>query len=97
LLPGLFLAPSFESPHLQAARVSAPPVIDGSLDDAAWSQAPATSAFVQKFPNERVAPTERTTMRVLYDDDAVYIAFDCEQTHSPIVEHLSRRDRSGRG
>jgi hypothetical protein len=93
VIPGLFLALDTEPPRLAAAPAKAPPVIDGRLDDAAWREAPATTAFTQKFPNEGAAPSDRTTMRVLYDADAIYIAFDCEQTHSPVVEHLSRRDR----
>jgi hypothetical protein len=32
-------------------------------------------------------------MRLLYDDDAVYVALDCEQLQSPIVALLGRRDR----
>jgi hypothetical protein len=32
-------------------------------------------------------------VRVLYDDSAIYVGVDCEQTHTPVVEHLSRRDR----
>lgn len=80
-------------PHLDAVRVEKPPVIDGKLDEAAWQRAKPTEAFTQKFPNEGRAPTDRTTMRVLYDDDAIYIAFDCEQTHSAVVERLTRRDR----
>jgi hypothetical protein len=82
-----------EPPHLVATRAPSPPSIDGKLDDAAWAAAPATTAFTQKFPQEGRAPSDGTTMRVLYDDDAIYVAFDCSQDHSPVVEHLSRRDR----
>jgi hypothetical protein len=32
-------------------------------------------------------------MRVLYDEHAVYIGFDCEQIHVPVVERLTRRGR----
>jgi hypothetical protein len=91
--PLLIAALPPEPPHLVAARTTTPPVLDGRLDDAAWTQAPTTSAFTQKFPAEGSSPSEPTTMRVLYDDDSVYVGFDCVQTHSPVVEHLSRRDR----
>ncbi|MEO8213416.1 MAG: DUF5916 domain-containing protein, partial [Myxococcales bacterium] len=33
-----------------------------------------------------------TTLRVLYDDQALYIAFDCQQSHSPVEGRLTRRD-----
>jgi len=80
-------------PTLTPARASAAPTIDGDLSDDVWQAAPATEAFTQKFPDERAAPTERTTLRVLYDDEALYVAFDCDQRHSPIVARMARRDR----
>jgi hypothetical protein len=94
LEPLLLALAAAATPHLVAVRTDAPPVIDGRVDDAVWTRAASTDAFTQKFPNERAAPSDRTTMRVLYDDDAIYIAFDCEETHSKVVEHLTRRDRT---
>lgn len=80
-------------PHFQAARVASPPVIDGKLDDSAWAAAPASSAFTEKFPNDGRAPAEKTTMRIVYDDDALYVAFECQQTKAQVVDRLTRRDR----
>ncbi len=79
--------------HLDATRVEHAPKLDGDLADAAWVSAPPVTAFTQKFPNEASAPSDRTTLRVVYDDDSIYFAFDCEQTHSKIVERLTRRGR----
>ncbi|HEY8038593.1 MAG TPA: DUF5916 domain-containing protein, partial [Polyangiaceae bacterium] len=80
-------------PHVSAVHVDRPPVLDGRLDDAAWQQAPVTASFVQKAPREGEAPTERTTVRVVYDDDALWVGVDCEQTGAPVVARLTRRDR----
>ncbi len=80
-------------PHLTARRIASPPAIDGKLDDAAWARADATSAFTQKFPAEGAAPTEKTTVRVIYDNGAVYVGIECEQLAVPVVERLTRRDR----
>jgi hypothetical protein len=80
-------------PHAVAARVSSPPVIDGKLDDDAWRDATPTTAFTQKAPIEGAAPTERTIVRVVYDDDALYVGVDCEQPGAPVVARLTRRDR----
>jgi hypothetical protein len=82
-----------DPPSLGATRTSVRPVLDGRLDDAAWAAAPVTEAFTQKFPGEGKAPSHRTRMRVLYDDHAVYVAFECEQATTPIVARLTRRDR----
>ena len=81
------------APTFVPTRTAKAPTIDGLLDDAAWATAPSSTAFTQKFPAEGTAPSERTTLRVLYDDDAVYVAIDCDQTISPIVARMARRDR----
>ena len=80
-------------PRMTAVRTSAVPHVDGELQDAAWQQAAPTGAFTQKFPNEGQAPSEPTELRVLYDDDAIYIAFDCVQVGAQVKGRLARRDR----
>ena len=94
MLPLLFaLLAHANAPHLEAHRTAQPPTIDGRLDDPAWQDAPAAESFTQKFPDEGHAPSEHTRVRVLYDDDALYIGFECEQQSVPVVARLTRRDR----
>lgn len=81
-------------PHVTASKTATAPTVDGKLDDAVWSQAPAADGFTQKIPAGGEAPSEPTTVRVLYDDDAVYVGIDCVQRHSPIALRLTRRDRN---
>lgn len=81
-------------PHeLAAVRVDVKPNLDGRLDDPVWAQSPGVSAFTQQSPNGGAPPSEATTLRVLYDDDALYLGFDCAQTHTPVVGRLTRRDQ----
>ncbi len=80
-------------PHLTAVHTAVPPLIDGRLGDPAWRASPGSSVFTQSFPFDGGKPSERTVLRVLYDETAIYIGFDCEQVHTPIVERLTRRDR----
>ena len=49
------------------------PVIDGRLDDEVWKAAEPLTDFVQANPTEGAPATERTEVRILFDDDAVYI------------------------
>jgi hypothetical protein len=79
--------------HAAAERTDAPPVVDGRLDDPAWTLAPASRAFTMKLPREGGPAAEDTTVRVLYDDAAVYIGVACVQRAAPIVARLTRRDR----
>ena len=80
-------------PHLAAVHTARPPLIDGRLDDPVWQAAPPTDAFTQQYPFDGSKPSERTQLRVLYDEDALYVSFDCDQINTPLVEKLTRRDR----
>jgi hypothetical protein len=79
-------------PHLRAERTATPPKIDGHLDDPVWRAATPSDAFTQHFPDEGEPPSERTEVRVLYDDHNIYFGIDCEQRFSPVVRRLMRRD-----
>jgi hypothetical protein len=76
-----------------AVRVSHPPVMDGKLDDAVWALATPVTEFRQSDPHEGEPGSERTEVRVLYDDYAIYIGarlYDADA--SKITSHLGRRD-----
>ena len=56
---------------MRAVRAPATLRIDGKLDEPAWSIAEASADFTQSYPNAGAAPTEKSDVRVLYDDDAL--------------------------
>ena len=58
--------------RLVAVRASGTIVVDGMLDEPAWSNAPLASHFVQNDPREGEPATYDTEVRLLYDDDALY-------------------------
>lgn len=61
-------------PVLTAAKVTdTPPRIDGNLDEDVWEYAPVATGFVQLVPDESAPASERTEVRVLYGDDALYL------------------------
>ncbi len=69
-------------------------MIDGRLDDAAWRDAGRDERFVQNFPDEGRAPSQRTELYLVYDDHALYIGVRChDREPALIVERLTRRDR----
>ena len=57
-------------------RTDTPPTIDGRLDDPVWQQANAVTDFHQHSPQYRDSPTEETVIRLLYDDDYLYVGVD---------------------
>ena len=78
-----------------ATRVSEPPTIDGLLDERGWAQATPIGDFVQSEPTEGQPATERTDVRLLYDNKMLYIGVVCfDSDPSRIVATDSRRDSS---
>ncbi len=70
-------------------------VVDGRLEEAVWNRAVPYDGFVQLFPDEGGAPTERTEVRVLYDDRALYVGIVChDRDPGAIVRALGRRDHA---
>ena len=57
-----------------ATRTAAPPVIDGMPDDAAWLEATPLADFIQREPADGEPASEPTELRILFDEDAVYVA-----------------------
>ncbi|MEK6371779.1 MAG: DUF5916 domain-containing protein [Acidobacteriota bacterium] len=80
-----------EHPILRAVRVSKPPVIDGDLSDPAWQSAPEFTDFTQHDPDDTKPATMRTSIRILYDDKAIYFGAKIDDTHRPTAL-LTRRD-----
>ncbi len=67
--------------------------IDGKLKEPAWRKAPVLTDFIQQSPDEGAPSTEKTEVRILYSNDAIYIgvkAFDSEP--DKIKSILARRD-----
>ena len=83
-------------PVMHAARRVGPVVIDGRLDDAAWARAPVADHFTQSYPDPGAPPTDSTTVRVLYDHEALYVGIRMFDAHpDSIAAQLARRDASG--
>ena len=80
-----------DRPQLRAVRVIAPPVLDGDLSDAAWQSAPEFTDFTQHDPNDGEPATLRTSIRIVYDDHAIYFGAKMTDT-APPTAILARRD-----
>jgi hypothetical protein len=81
-----------EHPVLHAVRVTTPPKIDGDLSDPAWQAAPEFTDFTQHDPDDTKPPTMRTSIRVVYDDKAIYFGAKMEDPQQPTAL-LVRRDQ----
>ncbi|MFQ6674368.1 MAG: DUF5916 domain-containing protein, partial [Fidelibacterota bacterium] len=76
-----------------ATRVTTPPVIDGDLTDAAWQEALPVKDLLQVEPGNLDLPTEKTEVRILYDDSNLYVGFrNYDSEPQKIMGRLARRD-----
>jgi len=83
-------------PIAQAAARQGSISIDGKLDEAGWTSATPISELTQSSPNEGKPPTEKTEIRILYDESAIYIGarmFD-SQGKKGVKAVLTRRDQA---
>ena len=62
---------------LTALRVSETIGVDGRLDEPAWQRAVPASNFLQRRPQAGQPSHERTDVRILYDDDNLYVGYWC--------------------
>ena len=78
-----------------ATKVVEAPVIDAEMGDPVWRQATPLVDFVQTEPQEGQPASERTEVRLLYDDTYIYVGVWCyDSAPSQIVVTDSRRDSS---
>lgn len=67
--------------------------LDGILDEAVWQTATPVTEFWQRTPNERVPPSEKTEVRVLQDEFALYFGIMCyDSDPNGIIALDMRRD-----
>ena len=68
--------------------------IDGILDDEAWAMAPITTGFIENEPEPNTAPSQKTEVKIIYNEEGVYFgAFMHDTQADKILKELSVRDR----
>jgi len=91
------LAETIEKKNYVTSRVSTkPPIIDGNLNDSAWQAVEWESNFIQHDPYEGVEPSQRTSFKILYDNNNMYFAVRAHDTEADKIDaRLARRDEIG--
>jgi len=82
-----------EKKRAVAVRVTERISVDGRLDETSWQGAAPATDFVIYNPHNGVLSSYRTEVRVLYDDDALYIGAMMFDNHpDSIFTELGQRD-----
>ena len=73
-------------------QFTAPPVIDGALNDEVWKNAAVFGDFLQTSPGDNVEPTHPTEFMMAYDSKNLYMAWNVTQDPSTVRATMARRD-----
>lgn len=77
---------------LTAFKTMQAPVIDGSLAEAVWQSAPSATDFIQNSPNYGQPASVNSVVKLLYDNNAVYIGAHLFSNPALIRKQLTARD-----
>ncbi len=84
-------------PTATIQRSPGPIQVDGRLDEPAWAAAEVISDFVQQRPDDGRPATERTEVRLLYDDEFLYVGAELyDSDPSGIITPTLERDPNTR-
>ena len=62
-------------PEVKAIRTDSAIKIDGLLDELIWENIQPITQFIQRLPQDGAQPTEKSEMRIIYDDNYLYFGF----------------------
>jgi len=86
----IFLGSVHAQPVLKAVVADSAPVVDGDLSDPCWQSLPAVTEFWYVGTGSPAA--EPTTAWLAYDNENVYVAFDCKDSQpDKIVAQQKKR------
>jgi hypothetical protein len=82
---------------LKAKRTLASPKIDGILNDSEWNEVPIATGFIENNPTPGRIESEkrRTEVKIIYDDNAIYIAARMYANPDSVAHELMTRDQIG--
>ncbi len=84
---------TFGQEALLPRRITTPPIIDGSLDDSVWTDAPHVGGFETFAPDYGTRVVEQTDVMMQYDDENLYFGIRCyDPTPDKIKTSISSRD-----
>ena len=94
LLISFFSTTSFAQPKtLPVVKINEPLKLDAVLDDEAWQNAPQANSFIVNFPDFGKPASQSTDVKVVYDDEAIYISAYMHDDPKLIRSQLTLRDK----
>jgi hypothetical protein len=94
-IPLLFslLSGQWKSKEVVGIKTDSPLLVDGLLDEPGWETAPEATDFIQLQPEKGKSASERTVVKVMFDDKHIYFGFWCYDSEpDKIVGRMTKRD-----
>jgi len=91
LLTSLFLHAQ-EVRKIYVKHITTPITVDGSLDEAIWSQTTPATNFWQYFPTDTLLAKQQTEIRMLFDEHNLYIGIKVSSLSNNFITPSLRRD-----
>ncbi len=84
---------SAQTKSLKAIKADHAPKLDGNLDDVAWQNVPVADSFIVNFPDYGKAASQPSEIKIIYDDEAIYIGAYLHDDPKLIRKQLTERDK----
>jgi len=72
--------------------IDRPIKIDGVLDESIWETADGAHGFHQNFPSDSISATQKTTIKMLFDDTTLYIGIKQDTKGTDFITPSLKRD-----
>lgn len=89
---GCIALQSFAQKTYTTKKINTPITIDGILNEEIWADAEIATDFLQSNPKTGEPSSKKTEVKLLYDDDALYIGAVCYDNPNDISKVLCQRD-----
>ncbi|MBN2713323.1 MAG: carbohydrate-binding family 9-like protein, partial [Planctomycetes bacterium] len=77
-------------PQIDVPKTGKAPVIDGKLDDECWKNSAEIKALTPAAENADIKAAPNTKVKITWDEDNLYIAFECSGYESTAAEKAGR-------
>ena len=88
LIMFLFLNKVNAQQYYKPFRIDKEIKLDGILNEVEWQLSLPLTEFMQTDPIDGASPTERTEVRMLYNDEYLFVGFHCFDTDPDNIERL---------
>lgn len=85
----------YEKKSFQGTRTTEKMKVDAKMDEAIWQEAEILTDFVQLRPTPGELSARKTEVRMVYDDEAVYIIAKLYEKKEDVFNLLTNRDNIG--